>query len=1119
MNKKLVNEDDHQRHLALDTTKSFIIQAPAGSGKTELLIQRFLKLLNQVQKPEEIIALTFTKKAANEMRERIIKALNDAHNGKVLSSTHQQLTYNLAKLAIEKDNLLGWNLLSNPNQLRIQTIDSLCSFITKQLPILSTFGSQPHITNHPQYIYQDAVQEILSHVEEKFSWSEDIAKLLLHFDNDLPKLSKLLVKLISKRDQWLPYIKLHSTDMNIKYQLESSLKKVIQSALNNVINCFPKHLVADLISIVQYAASNLTNSEAPINDCLYLTKLPSLHYKNLNTWRNIANLLLTDKHSWRQKLDIKIGFPPASTFKNTTEKNFHKDFKQRATDLISSLSQYDELHLAFKKLSYLPDPAYNDHQWEILQSLLHILKLISAQLRVSFQKHNTIDFIENAQAALAALGTEEQPTDLALSIDYKIQHLLVDEFQDTSITQYQLLEKLVTGWEPQDGRTLFVVGDPMQSIYRFREAEVGLFMRMKEHGIVNIKPISLILKNNFRSNRNIVEWNNKHFSGIFPTYDDIESGAVSYCASIANRPTQASSVQIKAYLNGDDSTQAEQVVNCIKTLREQQPTSKIAVLTRTRSHLSGIIVALQSANISYQAIDIDPLVSRQYIQDLLSLTSALLHLADRIAWLSILRAPWCGLTLNDLYILSGDTANSILWERLQNQDIIKQLSHDGQSRLNKILPILVSTLTNRGRINLRDWIESTWILLGGPAILNNQNEMNDIHTYFTVLTEFSHNDLFQSIDKFKEQLATEFVSTNSNSDLQLMTIHSAKGLEFDTVIIPHLERTTRPDDHEILTWIEKPTTDNNIALFLSAKHAIGATKDSIYQYIYELHKAKLDYELSRLLYVATTRAKNNLYLFFNIDKNSQNEYSLPHGSFLHKLWPMIKNTANEIININSDITQDYLKNTIPKRVIKRFVPTWINHIIDKTQKLYVHQQIDGFRINNQTPKLIGIITHLILQQISQFGINWWQARPLIEQKQYLRQQVKLHKVLVNDHELAVNHIFTSIKQMLNDQRGIWILHAHKNGQSELSLTTYVDDQIEDLRIDRTFIDDHNVRWIIDYKTTTFTQDDLSQFLIDEQEKYLSKMQKYAQAMHLLEKREIKLGLYFPALPAWHEWSY
>lgn len=118
--------DQQQREYALDATQSFIVQAPAGSGKTELLIQRFLTLLTGVKSPEEVLAITFTKKAASEMRARIVKALKHAYSEPEPDSPHAKKTWRLAKTVLDRDQQLNWNLIQNPNQLRIQTIDALC---------------------------------------------------------------------------------------------------------------------------------------------------------------------------------------------------------------------------------------------------------------------------------------------------------------------------------------------------------------------------------------------------------------------------------------------------------------------------------------------------------------------------------------------------------------------------------------------------------------------------------------------------------------------------------------------------------------------------------------------------------------------------------------------------------------------------------------------------------------------------------------------------------------------------------------------------------------------------------------------------------------------------------
>ena len=104
--------------------------------------------------------------------------------------------------------------------------------------------------------------------------------------------------------------------------------------------------------------------------------------------------------------------------------------------------------------------------------------------------------------------------------------------QDTSIGQYDLLKTLIAGWTPGDGRTAFCVGDPMQSIYRFRDAEVGEFLLARENGIGGLSLDPLVLRRNFRSGENLVHWFNTVFSQVLPLEDDFSAGAISYSASV-----------------------------------------------------------------------------------------------------------------------------------------------------------------------------------------------------------------------------------------------------------------------------------------------------------------------------------------------------------------------------------------------------------------------------------------------------------------------------------------------------------------------------------------------------------------------------------------------------------
>src|SRR5262249_42141041 len=155
--------------------------------------------------------------------------------------------------------------------------------------------------------------------------------------------------------------------------------------------------------------------------------------------------------------------------------------------------------------------------------------------------------------ALLALGNEGEPTDLMLALDYRIRHVLVDEFQDTSHSQFELLKRLTSGWEPGDGRTLFLVGDPMQSIYRFREADVALFVRAWNEGIGGVRLEPVALSANFRSDAGIVEWVNASFERIMPSEDDVTRGAVRYAPSHPVHPHAGKAVHMHAFPEGENA--------------------------------------------------------------------------------------------------------------------------------------------------------------------------------------------------------------------------------------------------------------------------------------------------------------------------------------------------------------------------------------------------------------------------------------------------------------------------------------------------------------------------------------------------------------------------------------
>lgn len=1109
--------DLSQRQEALNPSQSFIVQAPAGSGKTELLIQRILKLLSYVNEPEEILAITFTKKAANEMRARIVTALKECHSDKLNETTQQ-----LAQAVLQRDQELQWHLIENPNRLRVQTIDSLNANLTRQLPILSHLGHPPAIADDPGFLYRETVQEVLAHLEENVDWSNAIGKLLFHLDNNPSKLQQLLMDLLAKRDQWLAYIFYDENDPRLKKILEQQLAAVITEHLESLREKIPAELAGELVALANIAAQNLSshNPESPIMACLGLTQLPSSDANDKARWLGLAELLLTKDLKWRKQVTISVGFPPPSSTKNASEKIYLDTIKKRISELLNKLSHYPQLQLLWAELIFLPEPTFQSMQWEILQATMQILKVLVAQLRLTFQKYSQIDYTENAQAALLALGQEESPTDLALALDYQIQHILIDEFQDTSYSQYRLLEKLTSGWQANDGRTLFIVGDPMQSIYRFREAEVGLFIRTCKQGIGHIPLRFLSLSTNFRSISSIVDWINHHFKQIFPIFNDVATGSVVYHSSLAfhtqSQEEPFPNIELNLFADKEKETQAEAIAEQIKKLKQHNPEERIAILVRSRTHLSEIIPALKTHRIAYQAIDIDPLSTKQTIQDLSSLTRALLHPGDRLAWLAILRAPWCGCTLQDLWLIANEAPNKTLLHQLNNKELLQQLSPFAQQRLSHVLPILQQKIANRRRQSLRNYIESTWLLLGGPACVQHPTELEDANAYFNLLDKLDEGSDITSFQKLDEGLAKLYASCDSHveNSLQIMTIHAAKGLEFDTVILPHLERGLTGDDKSLISWMERPLTHQESAVLLAPIHATGDKKDAIYEYIKRQQTIKADYETVRLLYVAATRAKKRLYLFAQLAMKENNELSSPKtGTFLDKLWATTQQSP--IMKPNLLTAADLHRAPV---YLRRLSSEWKNPLQDILLTEAAAHNKPGIQVPARYAKLVGTLTHQILQNISLHGISWWTEQTDEQRQQFILQRSRQTGIYLNDLMNASQNISFAIKNILNDERGRWILAPHAESQSELTLTTLIENKIKSIIIDRTFVDENNVRWIIDYKTSTFTEGDLAKFLSSEKEKYLQQMMQYQKAIQQMEQRPIRLGLYFPLIPAWYEWE-
>ncbi len=853
--------DEKVREEALLPQHSFIVQAPAGSGKTSLLTQRLLVLLAICQdSPEECLAITFTRKAAFEMRDRVLAALLQAKNPIPPNDPYQLKTWRLARQVLERDEQLGWNLLQNPNRLKIQTIDAFCSSLASKMPILSQFGVLSSIAEDTGALYEAAANNLLKAIEWDEPWSEAVRILLGHLDNNLGLAKRLLAAMLSHRDQWLPYIDSTFSIQESRAFLELGLKAVTEEALFSLVDSIPSGST-EILVLAKFAAEQLKilGKNSLIQTCQLLTESwPASTMDDLPLWLGIGELVLTKENDWRKRITEQQGFPSVASVKEKADKILFKEMKDRMMECLAQLEHSPLFLQNLRQLRECPPEAYNENQWAMVQALVQLLPVLIAELSLVFQERGQVDFVEISLAALRSLGGNEDPTDLALGLDYKISHILVDEFQDTSLSQFRLLEKLTTGWQPNDGRTLFLVGDPMQSVYRFRQAEVGLFIRAKQKGIGAIRLKSLILTANFRSDPKLVEWTNALFTHKFPLKDDIASSAIAFTPSKAMRPAECEAVAIAEAVTME--TEPSRVVALVQALQCEEPSASIAILVRSRNHLHALLPHLREASIPYQGIQLELLFQRPIVQDLLSLTRALLHLCDRVAWLAILRTPWAHVSLMDLTRLAQFAPDLPLWHTLQLYPQVPGLSHEAKACLERVVPILFNARLQLQRLPLRTWITDTWLALGGAEHLYGEESIEDAGAFFSVLDENADNDAYEmgAIERRVQRLYAKPTTLAANA-LQIMTIHKAKGLEFDFVIVPGMGRKIVSASSKLLLWEERAGLFRNSYFMLAPIKPVGADTDAIYTYLKKQEEKRQAYESIRLEYVAATRARKRLF--------------------------------------------------------------------------------------------------------------------------------------------------------------------------------------------------------------------------------------------------------------------
>jgi ATP-dependent exoDNAse (exonuclease V) beta subunit len=1193
--------DQSQREQALDTARSILVQAPAGSGKTTLLTERFLSLLAEVDQPGQVVAITFTIAAAAEMRNRILDALRAPEPTA------------LARRVLERSNASGWKLLELPAQLRISTIDSFCRELALQQPLLSGLGGGLTIADQPDDLYRRAARQTLQHIDAaKPALSTAIADLLLWRDNNWQELETQLVEMLSSRDRWMHgFVLDREPDWDtLRERLERPFENAIRETLNRLSQFLGQVPGAceEALELARFACQQPFGEQH--RQLAEIAEFPAGPFDSapeiedaLLACIGLANLLLTAGDTFRKQVDKRLGFP--SEFK--TE-------KARLLGLIAELNAVPGLESALSAVRNLPPLHYTDDDWKIVKACFTLLGHAAAQLQVVFAESARVDFVEVAQIAQRVLKAEDgQPSDAAITLADGIRHLLVDEFQDTSRRQHQLLSVLIAAWPDTTGRTCFAVGDPMQSIYFFRDADVELFTRVKEIGL-EIPPNEPLpfgfvpLSANFRTAPTLVKRVNDIFDEVFAVNDgsNVAFSKAEPARHLSGEapagPVPVGEPAFKLHLNFEPQTthgkaavqvgllekeaaghaQGQEIVALIQnhiSRMEQARASgrkyRIAVLARAKKSLASIAEALREAAIPFRAIELEKLSARPEILDGLALARALFNPCDRVSWLGVLRAPWCGLALDDLHRLTSADDPALLARPVPEllAERLPLLSAEGRQAAVRVLGAVQSVPTLRSTqptSTLGAWLQQVWLRLGGNACVDSTARAN-LDLLWSCLDKLPGGEqdlLSPALDAALDKLtALPDAEAGSDCGVQLMTIHKSKGLEFEVVIVPDLQAGTGGGKPKMLSWLERglergleePDDSGEITEFLIApQQSKGADSGRTKAWVDQVYKVRESQEDRRILYVAATRARDELHLFarpaYKVDKDGSLAVVQPSKGLLKTAWPaleaeirarfddwkMDREAASTVI---ASIAAEGNSNLVVMPSTIR--PTLIRRLPAGYQS---PQQADGTAPSGESvsglgasqlyarheggllSRALGTAVHELLEELARLRAtsNWPAARTALHRLQpRIAAQVRGLGV---DQAQAASLAAEAVKLALaatNDPVGQWILSPHADAASEVCWAGVISGSLSTVRVDRVFrggltpeSEGEQAWWIIDYKTAHADAPDPAAALPRLHTLFAPQLEAYARILRNLHGADavLRAGLYYPRMMLLDWWE-
>ena len=1082
-----------KQKLASNPEHSVWVGASAGTGKTKILTDRVLRLLLSGVAPEKILCLTFTNAAAAEMSQRISKELSKwtIDNDKKLTKKIESLigkksdktTLNIARKLFTK-------IIDDPETLKIQTIHSFCQYILKRFPLEA--GVAPHFSIIDEKTANELISESWNRIlstsikDEASEIKSAIESISVAIDDS--SIFDTINELLRKRVRFEEIKRSHDKNGDISALIENTYK-----ILGANIEDSEKKLTEEFFTLSKQREKNLYYlvgafvEKGGVNEKKYAAIISKFLESPENN--SLVMAFLTQKYEARQKLPTKA---VAKFFSEAEEIiRFEIDNALKYMDKMKSLSTA-----------------------QLTGALFHITDAILQLYKENKDYYSYLDYEDLINKTLNLLNDSEIAPWIMYKLDGGIEHILIDEAQDTSAEQWSIINAVSSEFFSGSGvnekkRTIFVVGDDKQSIFSFQGADPKLFNEMNkffDNIIQNAEQSfhNITLDKSFRSTEPILKIVDKIFSN--ESYKNAITTNLGQIEHIAHRNGHAGLVEVWQPITIDKNSQAnetsweaptqmriaednqkllaDKIAKTIsKWTREKRilksqnrpiTAGDIIILLRKRDKfVDKLIRALEKENVNVAGIDRLVLTEHIAIEDLISLGNFLLLPDDDLNFACLLKSPICSFSEEKLFEIAYNRGKKTLWQSLQQKRYESEIFNNSCELLYDLLKITDFKTPFEIYSYLLETLE-----FRKKFIARMGQEVNDpIDEFLNLAMSFeqTHIAVMQNFLSWIKSGKTEIKRDmeQGKDEIRIMTVHGSKGLQAPIVFIcdncssiPNLNKQKILWHDNYIFWKKNAENRNELC-------------EEIYQ---KSNDAAYD-EYLRLLYVALTRPEDELYVTGWKGNNPTKESWLDIVSDnIRQIDDVLEmeggtlrmESAQEAPVKESDIIADIAQDDVK-------LPRFMHETLSKQPQIYNQSASGGagYRANHSPlsqdkQHSHGNIIHKILQHITS-----------IKSQERLK---FLSDIIEHDYsQLEENirqQIFEEVFALINAPDLEFIFNA-KNARSELSATAIFNNEKYNVQIDRIIIEDNRIL-IIDYKTNRQVPKNKSQ--IDKS--YINQLQIY-----------------------------